>query len=96
MRGLDLYCNHYFWEAHEVWESLWHLSSEPYKSLIQAAIKLTASRLKYMMGETEASATLLQNARQLFKKALDDSQAAAEVAALMQTMDSEPGDQPKH
>lgn len=96
MRGLELYRTAYFWEAHEVWESLWQLTNEPYKNLIQAAIKLTASRLKLVMGDHDAAETLHTGARRLFQKALENSQEPAEVTALIQTMDSSLGAPPKH
>ena len=58
--GWDLYENHYWWEAHEVWERLWKampLNSDerwsnehPQRRFVQGHILLSASRLLEHMG----------------------------------------------
>ena len=58
--GWDLYDNHYWWEAHEVWERLWKAlplesavkwgNDHPRRLYIQGHILLSASRLLEHMG----------------------------------------------
>ena len=58
--GWDLYENHYWWEAHEVWERLWKAlpldsdekwgNDHPKRLYIQGHILLSASRLLEHMG----------------------------------------------
>lgn len=49
LRGIDLYHQGYFWEAHEVWEQLWKLvdrhSAEG--QFLQGLILLSAARIKH-------------------------------------------------
>ena len=61
--GCDLYNFAYWWEAHEAWEGLWHLTtkSDSLGLFLQGLIQLSASQLKRHMGEpvgTEKLATL--------------------------------------
>lgn len=46
--GVDLYNHGYFWEAHEAWESLWHLCprASGERLLLQGLIQLAAAHLK--------------------------------------------------
>ena len=63
--GMDLYENHFWWEAHEVWERLWlelPLNSEhkwpkehPQRRYIQGHILLSASKLLSHMGRPSSS-----------------------------------------
>lgn len=60
--GWDLYENHYWWEAHEVWERLWKAmplgsdekwpNEHPQRRYIQGHILLSASKLLEHMGRT--------------------------------------------
>ena len=49
--GVDLYNAGYLWEAHEAWESLWHVSKHdrPQAQFIQGLIQCTAAALKVRM-----------------------------------------------
>ncbi len=49
--GVDLYNAGYLWEAHEAWESLWHVSKHdlPQAQFIQGLIQCTAATLKVRM-----------------------------------------------
>ena len=51
--GVDLYNAGYLWEAHEAWESLWHVSKHdpPQAQFIQGLIQCTAAALKVRMGQ---------------------------------------------
>lgn len=58
--GIDLYNHGYLWEAHEVWEALWHaakhdpLQADLYQGLIQCA----AASLKIPMGQPRGLSSL--------------------------------------
>lgn len=51
--GCDLYNRAYWWEAHEAWEGLWHLTkkSEPEGLFLQGLIQLGAAHLKRHVGD---------------------------------------------
>ena len=63
--GMDLYENHFWWEAHEVWERLWlelPLDSDekwskehPQRRYIQGHILLSASKLLSHLGRPSTS-----------------------------------------
>lgn len=60
--GIELYAHGYFWEAHEVWESVW-LATAPNsreRHLMAALIQLTNACLKLVMQQHRAAARLLQ------------------------------------
>lgn len=63
--GLDLFDHHYMWEAHEVWERLWHFHRQESDraNLIQGLILAAASCLKWDMGAEPQSRRLLNRAR---------------------------------
>jgi hypothetical protein len=50
--GIDLFNHGYYWEAHEVWESLWraHARTEPIARFLQALIALAAAGVKQRQG----------------------------------------------
>lgn len=47
--GLDLFNHGYYWEAHEAWESLWHVSGRKGTAadFLKALIKLAAAGVKH-------------------------------------------------
>ena len=51
--GVDLYNAGYLWEAHEAWESLWHVSKHdpPQAQFLQGLIQCTAAALKVRMAQ---------------------------------------------
>ena len=51
--ALDLFDHHYWWEAHEAWEALWHFAApgSTVHALLQGLIQVAAARLKRHMGE---------------------------------------------
>ncbi|MEC8276481.1 MAG: DUF309 domain-containing protein [Myxococcota bacterium] len=63
--GLDLFDNHYMWEAHEVLERLWHFHRQDFDraNLIQGLILGAASCLKWDMKSTPQARKLLKRAR---------------------------------
>jgi predicted metal-dependent hydrolase len=62
--AIDLYHSRYYWEAHEVWEELWHELPRlsPERFTLRALIQLSASALKCSMSNQRAALTLLKNA----------------------------------
>ncbi|MFN0206470.1 MAG: DUF309 domain-containing protein [Planctomycetota bacterium] len=58
--GCDLYNFAYWWEAHEAWEGLWHLTPKNNTEglFLQGLIQISASNLKRHMGEPEGSKKL--------------------------------------
>ncbi len=61
--GVDLFNHHYFWEAHEAWETIWHLEDNPeLRNLLQGAIQVSGGFLKIIQGNEKG-------ARILWKKA---------------------------
>jgi len=50
---VDLYNAGFLWEAHEAWESLWHVSKgdRSQAQFIQGLIQCTAAALKVRMGQ---------------------------------------------
>jgi hypothetical protein len=69
LRGLDLFNHGYYWEAHEVWESLWHAAgrrgrtADFLKGLIKlaaAGVKVREGRRRGVVDHTRAAAALFQ------------------------------------
>ena len=57
----------FYWEAHEVWESVW-LGCAPNsrgKALIKALIQFSNARLKARMGRPQAAARLIEDASRI-------------------------------
>jgi predicted metal-dependent hydrolase len=52
VRGLDLFNHGYYWEAHEVWEGLWHACGRmgPAADFLRGLIKLAAAGVKVREG----------------------------------------------
>ena len=52
--GCDLYNHAYYWEAHEEWEGLWHLTNKSGETglFLQGLIQAGASHLKRHMGDS--------------------------------------------
>lgn len=63
--GLDLFDAAFYWEAHEVWEELWHTLNKqvPNAQVIQGMIQLAACLLTAELGRSAASERLLTRAR---------------------------------
>ena len=60
----DLFNNGYYWEAHEAWEHLWHLTEKasPEWHALRGLIQAAAYRLKRAMGHKRAADVLLAKA----------------------------------
>lgn len=62
-RGVDLFNEHRFWEAHEAWEAIWLQASGAEKTYLQGLIQLAAAYHHVMRGT-------LRGAPRLFAAAL--------------------------
>ncbi len=60
--GIDLYNHGYLWEAHEVWEGLWHAAKhDPLQAdFLQGLIQCAAASLKIPMGQPRGLAALMR------------------------------------
>jgi hypothetical protein len=81
LRGLDFFNRGWWWEAHESWESLWHVvqgRDEAQHELLKGLIQLAACALNRERGHDEGAARLLDTAL----AALSRAETAASAAAL--------------
>jgi hypothetical protein len=60
--GIDLYNHGYLWEAHEVWEGLWHAAKHdpPQADVLQGLIQCAAAALKIAMGQPRGLESLVE------------------------------------
>ena len=67
----DLYDHRFHWEAHEVWEGLWHAASpgSPRWLALKGLIQLTAAALKPWQGLSDVAPRLLERARHHLERA---------------------------
>lgn len=58
----DLYNHGYYWEAHEVWEGLWHLAAKgsAERLLLQGLIQVAGAYLKRAAGQSEGASKLAE------------------------------------
>lgn len=68
--GLDLFNHGYYWEAHEVWERIWHAAGRtgPVGSFIKGLIKLAAAGVKVREGRPAGVRSHAQRAAELFSR----------------------------
>jgi uncharacterized protein len=68
--GLDLFNHGYYWEAHEVWEGLWHASGRTGVAgfFFQGLIKLAAAGVKAREGRPEGIRRHARRAGELFRE----------------------------
>lgn len=71
--GLDLFNHGYYWEAHEVWEDLWHAAgrSGPTADFFKGLIKLAAAGVKSLEGSAVGRRRHALRAAELFARAAD-------------------------
>jgi hypothetical protein len=81
LRGLDLFNHGYFWEAHEVWESVWHACgrSGTLADFVKGLIKLAAAGVKHLEGKPRGVASHADRAAELFRKVAGSLEAGREV-----------------
>jgi hypothetical protein len=73
LRGIALFNAGYYWEAHEVWEGLWHAHGRrgPTADLLKALIKLAAAGVKVRERMSAGAATHARRAAELFASVRD-------------------------
>jgi hypothetical protein len=66
--GIDLFNHGYYWEAHEVWEGLWHACGRTgvTANFLKGLIRLAAAGVKARAGKPEGVRSHLRRAGQLF------------------------------
>ena len=70
LRGISLWNAGYYWEAHEVWESLWHAHGRtgPTADIIKALIKLAAAGVKVRQNQRHGIVIHAQRAADLLRQ----------------------------
>jgi predicted metal-dependent hydrolase len=73
LRGAALFNAGYYWEAHEVWEALWHAHGHtgPTADLLKALIKLAAAGVKVRQRQPRGVATHGRRAAELLTTVRD-------------------------
>jgi predicted metal-dependent hydrolase len=71
LRGADLFNAGYYWEAHEVWEELWHIEGRrgPTADVLKGLIKLAAAGVKVREGRENGVRSHCRRAAELFARA---------------------------
>jgi hypothetical protein len=86
LHAIDLFNAGYYWEAHEAWESLWHVlgRTTPEARLVQGLIRLAAACVKIREGSPEGVKRHTLRARELLGDAVavDRGADASGSAAL--------------
>lgn len=63
LRGIDLFNHGFGWEAHEVWESMWHRPSDAIQARwLRALIQLAAATVQDRIGHADGRVRLCQRA----------------------------------
>src|SRR5438067_6581074 len=70
LHGLDLFNRGYYWEAHEIWEGLWHACGRagPTADFLKGLIKLAAAGVKVREGRPEGTVGHARAAADLFRR----------------------------
>jgi predicted metal-dependent hydrolase len=71
--GIDLFNHGYYWEAHELWEGLWHASGRrgPTADLFKALIALAAAGVKVRTGTPAGVVSHARRASELLNQLID-------------------------
>lgn len=72
--GIDLFNHGYYWEAHEVWEGLWHACGRSGQTgrFLQGLIKLAAAGVKVRQGMPQGVKNHARRATQLFQQVANE------------------------
>ena len=81
LRGIELFEYGYYWEAHEVWESLWLAAGRtgPIADFLKGLIKLAAAGVKLRAGNTAGVISHARRAEQLFRQVAQAHRPALSV-----------------
>ncbi|MGB5705301.1 MAG: DUF309 domain-containing protein [Arenicellales bacterium] len=73
--GWFLFLNAYYWESHEIWETVWMRCAVNSKErlLLKGIIQLANSRLKAVQGKNNAAQKILIQSRELIEEAFRGS-----------------------
>jgi len=76
-RGVELFNAGYYWEAHEVWEELWHACGRrgTTADLLRALIKLAAAGVKVRERQEHGVRTHARRAAELLRSAAERGEA---------------------
>lgn len=74
-RGLALWHEGRFFEAHERWEDAWRIETGPERTVLQVLIQLAASMIKRGEGNTRGAALGLEKARDNLLRALGEARS---------------------
>lgn len=79
LRALDLFNHGYYWEAHEAWESLWHVAGRrgAIADFLKGLIKLAAAGVKVREGRPDGVRRHARRAIELFRQVRMAQTAAA-------------------
>ena len=80
--GHTLFAEEFYWEAHEIWESVWMACApnSPQKLLVQAMIQVANARLKQCMDRPKAADRLYCEADRLARDAFQ--RAGGEIEGM--------------
>jgi hypothetical protein len=75
LRGLDLFNHGYYWEAHEVWEGLWHACGRrgPSADFFKGLIQLAVAGVKVREGKPAGVRKHAARAAELFRQVARDN-----------------------
>jgi len=73
--GVDLFNRGYYWEAHEMWEAVWHGcdKSRTQGLFVQGLIQISAALLRWHMGTERGTRKLYEDGREKLELALQES-----------------------
>ena len=65
LHGCDLFDHRYYWEAHEMWEEIWHAVPRTHsdRALLQILIQAAACCLKVHMEQRASAQALMERCR---------------------------------
>jgi len=84
-RGIQLFNDRHFYDAHEVWEDVWRESSGPEKRFLQGLIQVAVAFHHHSMGNTVGACSLLERARKNLVDHPEDF-GGIRMAALLTSM----------
>ncbi len=66
-KGLELFNEEHFFEAHEVWEGLWHETRGEPRDFIQGLIQITSAFHQWVTGNMRGVRLLYESSRKLLR-----------------------------
>jgi predicted metal-dependent hydrolase len=80
LHGLDLFNHSFFWEAHEVWEGLWHAAGRKGTTadFLKGLIRLAAAGVKHLANNPQGVKSHASRAAQLWRTVAQSLEAGQE------------------